>query len=585
MQFTNIDKKQKDTKLETNDMPANDVSVSKPEFRIITLSGTEGVTKNMTLYEYGEDIIIVDCGIGFPDDEMFGVDVVIPDMSYLVENSHRVRGLFITHAHEDHIGAIPYLLQQINVPIYANKLVQGLIKERLKEKKYKGLNENVSFHLLSSETESAQAGAFKVTAFRVNHSVPSSLGFAIETPQGVVLHMADYKIDWTPVLDKPIDIAKIAEYGSKGVLCLLSDALGSTTEGYSKSESSLNETFNELLVSGKDRQVLITTISSNVSRMHQIIQAAIKHNRKVVLSGRSIDQTVKVAKDLGYLPFDEDVFVKEENASSYAQKDLIYIIAGCYGQHGSSLDRLSRGEHDDIVLEDNAMVVFSADPSPPGVEQAVERVMDNLTLRGAEVIYSKIQENLHVSGHGPKGDLITIASIVKPRYFIPIGGTVTKARAYRNMVEELGFAKESVFELLEGESVVFNDGSAKKGSRLDVKPVYIDGSGVGDVGPVVIKDREHLSEEGVFVVVVPTQNGEYLKDKVEIITRGFIYVKESKALMGRAKDVVGKALNKVGNNEGEDWGSVKRKIEHDVERFLSKETGRKPLLIVHSINI
>jgi ribonuclease J len=578
MQFTNTNKNRPDVQ------PEQPGKSGKTELKIIAVGGTEAVTKNLTVYEYGEDIIVVDCGIGFPDAEMLGVDVVIPDMTYLVENSQRVRGVFITHAHEDHIGAVPYLLQEMDVPVYANKLVQGLIRERLKEKRFKGLNENVKFHLLSPESGPVEAGCFKVTGFRVNHSVPSSMGFAIETPQGLVLHMADYKIDWTPVLDKPIDLAAISSYGKQGVLCLLSDALGSTTEGYSKSENSLNKTFDDLFEAAVGRQVLVTTISSNVSRMYQIIQSAQKYGRKVVLSGRSIEQTSGVARDLGYLPFADDVFVKEDNASSHPQKDLVYIVAGCYGQQGSSLDRLSRDEHDDITLEENAMVIFSADPNPPGVEQAVERVMDNLTLKGAEVIYSKIQQNLHVSGHGSKGDLTTVASIVRPKYFIPIGGTVTKARAYRNMVESLGFKRESVFELLEGESVGFSDGNARRGERMETKPVYIDGSGVGDVGPVVIKDREVLSTEGVFVVVIPTQEGKFLKGNIEIISRGFVYVKESKSLMGRSKEVVNKVLDKAGDNV-EDWGGLKRKIENDLGKFLGRETGRKPLIIVHSINI
>ncbi|HLC93849.1 MAG TPA: ribonuclease J [Patescibacteria group bacterium] len=572
MKFTNIEKTKQN------------VDSDQRALKIITLSGTESVTKNMTIYEYGNDIIAVDCGIGFPDSEMLGVDVVIPDMTYLIENSHRFKGLLITHAHEDHIGAVPYLLQQVNVPIYANKLVQGLLKEKLKEKRFRGIGENVSFHLISSETEETEIGVFKIKGFRLNHSVPEALGFAIKTPEGTIMHMADYKIDWTPVLDAPIDLGVIAEYGRNGVLCLLSDCLGSTTEGYSKSESTLNDTFQDLFEVAEGRQILVTTISSNISRMYQIINAALKLRRKVVMSGRSIDQSVRVARDLGYLPFDEDVFVTENEASSHAQKELVYIIAGCYGQQGSSLDRLSRGENEQITLENNAMVVFSADPNPPGVAEDVERVMDNLTLKGAEVIYSKIQENLHVSGHGTRGDLITIASVVRPKYFIPIGGTVTKARAYTNMVADLGWSHEAVFELLEGESVEFRGGSAKKGARLTVKPVFVDGSTVGEVTQIVVKDREQLSSEGVFVVVVPMQEGKILRGKVEVITRGFIYVKESKELMGKSKDVVNKILDKNGEKV-DDWGNLKRRIENDVERFLFKATGRRPLIIVHSMSV
>lgn len=575
MKFTNI---KKDVAYANND-PSS-------QLKIITMSGTESVTKNMTVYECGDDIIIVDCGVGFPDSEMFGVDVVIPDMSYLVENANRVRGLFITHGHEDHIGAIPFLLQQINVPIYANKLVQGFIAKKLEEKQYKSLNEGLSFHLITPETPEVTVGKFKISAFRVNHSVPSSMGYAIRTPQGLIMHMADYKLDWTPVLDKPIDMARIAQLGEEGVLCLLSDCLGATTEGFSKSESTLNNTFTDLFEEAHDRQILVTTISSNISRMYQIINSAIKHNRKIVLGGRSINQNVGVARSLGFLSFDDDVFVNEPDSSKHLQKELVYLVAGCYGQQGSALDRLARGEHSDIILEDNAMVIFSADPNPPGVAQDVERLMDTLTLGGAEVIYSKIQDNLHVSGHGTKGDLTTIAAITKPKYFIPIGGTVTKARAYRNMVGALGVGKNRVFELLEGESVVFdNAGNAQRGERLDLKPVFIDGSSVGGIGPVVIKDREQLSSDGVFVVVVPlTKDDKKLAGSVEVITRGFIYVKESKALIGRARDLVNKILDKNKDSPG-DWNTLKRKIENEVNKFLYKETRRNPMIIVHSVHV
>ena len=553
--------------------------------KIITLSGTESVTKNMTVYECGDDIIIVDCGVGFPDSEMLGVDVVIPDMSYVIENKHKVRGLFITHGHEDHIGAVPYLLKELNVPIYANKLVQGFLTEKLKDRQFKGIGDNVKFNLLTPDTEEVSVGCFKLSAFRVNHSVPSSMGFAIRTPQGLIVHMADYKIDWTPVLDKPIDLARIAILGQEGVLCLLSDCLGSTHEGFSKSESTLNHTFFDLFEDAKDKQIFVTTISSNISRMYQIIKAAVAHGRKVVLAGRSIEQSVLVARNLGYLPFSEDLFVKATEAVDFLQKDLVYIIAGCFGQQGSALDRLSRHEHANLELEKNAMVIFSADPNPPGVAEDVERVMDNLALNGVEVVYSKIQDNLHVSGHGTRGDLTTIAAVVKPKYFVPIGGTITKMRAYTGMVKELGVEEDHVFELREGDCLEFVDGSASKGGHIDVKDVFVDGRNVGDVGPEVIKDRGQLSSDGVFVVVVPlSKDNKVVAGKVDVITRGFVYVKESKALMGRSRDVVNKSLDR-NKDKLADWGLVKRRIETDIEKFLFKETGRHPLIIIHSITV
>lgn len=556
----------------------------KQAVKIITLSGTETVTKNLTIYECGEDIIIVDCGIGFPDSEMLGIDVVIPDMTYIIANSHKVRGLLITHAHEDHLGAVPYLLQQIKVPIYSGKLVQGFLTEKLKDNKFKSLANGFSFHLMTPETPQVTLGNFKIEAFKLNHSVPDAVGFAITTPQGRILHMADYKIDWTPVLDRPIDLGKIARYGEDGVLCLVSDCLNVTTEGYSKSESSLTETFHILFSEYKDHQIFVTTISSNLSRMYQIIEAAIQQNKKVVLSGRSIEQSATIGNSLGYLPFDENVFIPESDAADYPQNELVYIIAGCYGQQGSALDRLSRSEHEDITLEKNAVVIFSADPNPPGVEVAVDRVMGNLTLNGAEVIYGKIQNNLHVSGHGVRGDLTIIAAITKPRYFIPIGGTIIKMRAYKDMVGSLKMDRDSVFELLEGDGITISNGYAKREQRIETKQVYIDGSSVGDVGPIVMKDREQLSTDGVFVVIVPKDiNNNLMKDKVDIVTRGFIYVKESRTLLEESKQLVARVIDKNAQKV-DDWGFIKRRIENEMQRFLFKETGREPMIIVYAIN-
>jgi len=554
-----------------------------PSLKIITLSGTESVTKNLTVYEYAEDIILVDCGVGFPDSDTYGVNVVIPDFSYILENKHKVRALFITHGHEDHIGAVPYLLRELNIPVYASKLVQGFINERLNDRANKDLAGKVKFHLFTPESEEVHEGVFKISAFNVNHSVPSSSGLAIKTPEGTVLHIADYKIDWTPVLDQPIDLGKISRYGSEGVLCLLSDCLNVTTEGYSRSESTLNDTFMDIFAGNEGRQILVTTISSNISRMYQIINSAVKHRRKVVLAGRSIDQSVTVARSLGYLPFDKDTFIKDSDASKWNQGDLVYIIAGCYGQEGSALARVSRGEHDSISLVENSLVVFSADPNPPGVEEDVERVMSSLTLAGAEVLYSKIQNNLHVSGHGTKGDLTTVAALSKAKYFIPIGGTVTRMRAYTNMLGELGINKNRVFECMEGDNVVFSHGNASKGAKIETKQVYIDNNGTDEVNPVVIKDRDQLSSDGVFVVVIPgSVDGKFYPDKVDVVTRGFIYVKGSKELMEKSKQFVEKTFDK-GVSKAKDWQDLKRRLENRIADFLYKETGRHPLVIVHSV--
>lgn len=563
-------------------MQLYDANPAKPALKIITLSGTESVTKNLTVYESGDDIIAVDCGVGFPDADMRGVDLVLPDFTYLTENSHRVRALFITHGHEDHIGAVPYLLQELNIPIYSSQLVLGFLTERLKEK----LNEKltgISLNTLEPNSPEVQIGNFRVSAFKVNHSVPRSMGLAIKTPQGTVLHMADYKIDWTPVLDEPIELGKIARYGEEGVLCLLSDCLGATTEGYSKSEKTLDDTFHDLFEEKEGKQLFVTTISSNISRMHQIIVAALKNDRKIVLAGRSIDQSMRVAMNLGYVNYDKTIFVDAKDASSFAQNELVYIIAGCYGQEGSALDRLARGQNDNIQLQKDAVVIFSADPSPPSVREDVERLIDTLTLSGAEVVYGAIQENLHVSGHGPRGDLITVASVAKPKYFIPIGGTVSKMRAYTNMVEMLGYTENSVFESLEGESVVFDGGKAAKGPKIETELIMVGQNGEGEIHETVVKDRQRLANDGVFVVVLPvSKDKKKLVGKVETVTRGFVFVKESKELLEKASHFATKSFDKH-VAKSDDWGHMRFKMEKEVQQFLLKETGATPLVIVYPV--
>lgn len=558
---------------------------TQPTLKIISIGGTETVTKNLTVYEYADDIIVVDCGIGIPDSDMLGVNAVIPDFTYLLENQHKIRGILITHGHEDHLGAVPYLLEQMDVPIYANNLVQGFLLEKLKDKNFKGLDQRVSLHFINHESGPVTLGVFKIEAFHLNHSVPASMGFAITTPEGLILHMADYKIDWTPVLDPPIQLGRIAQYGDKGVLCLLSDCLNVTSEGYSKSEQTLNETFFDLFTEAGNRQVMVTTISSNISRMYQVVKSAQRVSRKIVLLGRSIDQSVSVARRLGYLPFADDMFVSEMDAPKYPQGELVYIIAGCYGQQGSALDRVSRAEHEQITLEQNAMVVFSADPNPPGVAADVERLMSNLTLAGAEVIYSKIQENLHVSGHGTQGDLLTVAALVKPKFFIPIGGTITKMRAYSKMLGTLGVKKDQVFELQAGEVLAFSQGKASVVDKIEVRDVYIGNRGNEEINPMVLKDRGQLSTDGVFVVIVPTgKDGAILIDKIEVVTRGLVYVKESQEFLEKSRKYTRKVLNKYLERK-QDPASLRKKVEYEVAGFLKKEMRKSPMVIVQTISV
>jgi ribonuclease J len=584
VQFFNTQKNKNNTNNPNNQ---NNGFNSKPVLKILTIGGTEKVTKNLTVYEYKDDIIIVDCGIGFPDIlDMPGVDVLIPDFTYLIENSHKIKGVFITHGHEDHVGAVPNLLLDLpNIPVYASKLVGEFLKIKFEDNSFKELGKRFSYHLMNPESGVVDLGNFKISAFRINHSIPEAMGYAIKTPEGTVLHIADYKFDETPVLDKPADVEAMQRFSKEGVLCLLSDCLGVTSEGHTKSESTLSDTFIELFGRAGKRQIFVTTVSSNISRMFQIMTAAQKYGRKIVISGRSVEQMVDVARRLGYLPFADDFFVKEQLSNKIPQEELVYIIAGCYGQPESSLGRLSRGEHEQITLENDAMVIFSGDPSPQGADIMVEKVMDALTLRNVEVIYGEIQEDLHVSGHAVKGDMERLTKLINAKYYIPIGGTITKMRAYTNLLGTLGITKNRVFELLEGDSVEFSNENAKKGPHLQTKSVFMASNKIDELNPVVVKDRNQLSEDGVFVVAVPvTRNGNVLVDKLEIITRGFIYVKDSKELMGNSKRFIGKRINKLNANKG-DVTEIKRKLESEIGDYLRKETSMKPMVIVHFITI
>lgn len=553
-----------------------------PGLKLISLGGGRMATKNLTIYHCGDDIIAVDYGIGFPEGDDYGVDFLIPDMTYLLEHANNVRALFISHAHADHFGAVPYLLKKLNIPVYANKLTLGYLRRMLEEKENKELVGHVKFNLFESAYPEVVIGNFRVKAFDVNHSVPGSLGLVINTPEGTVVHMADFKIDQTPIIDKPFDMSVLNRLGEDGVLCLLSDCLGSLQQTPIPSEQTLNQTFPTLFSQLEGKQVFITTISSNVSRMYQIMDAAVKHGRRIVLVGRSIDQAVEIARQTGYLQFSDDHFVDIKKASDLPQGSVAYIVAGCFGQPGSALSRLSLGEHRDITLEEGSVVIYSAEPNPPGVDVDVDRVNSDLVLRGADILDRNTTEHLHISGHGHQQDLAQVALALKPRYFIPIGGNPHQMRGYKKLMGKIGLNGANVFELPEGGVVNFKNGTAQQGDTVEVKDLIVDGT---IINPIVVKDREMLSTEGVLIAIVPvdSQTKKFI-GKVDIVTRGFIYVKESKALMGMARDVVTKAVEKNAKNK-EDWTQSKHKIENQLRKFLYKETGRDPLIIVHSIFI
>ncbi len=557
------------------------VEEKKRWLKIIPLGGTTDVTKNIYVYETPEEILVVDCGIGFPDSILFGIDAVLPDISYLLKNRERVKGILITHGHEDHFGALPYVLPDLNVPVYAAKLVHGFITAKLTEA---NLLAGSHLHLIDPDKGPFRIGTnYLIHPFRTTHSVPDSLGFGIETPAGLVVHVSDFKFDWTPVSGQPFDVATLAKISEKGVLLLASDCLGANNPGYTRSEREIEETFNRLFDAANHNQVFITTVSSNISRIQQAVNASLRHGRKIVLVGRSIVQNTEVARKLGYLKLDERQVVREEEAGGYPQEKLTYLITGCYAQPGSALMRVSEGDHRFIKLSDHSMVIFSADPIP-GLYDEVDSLINKLTLARVHVLYSEIQEDLHVSGHGSRGDLETLAALVRPKYFMPIGGTPKFMRSYTQMVEEMGVNENRVFQLLEGESVVLENGQARRGERVDVNDIYIDGSKVGDVGEVVLRDRQNLAADGIVFVVVPVYRESLVFGNVSVTTRGFVYAKESGELLAKAKTLVEQVLAQHKDKLG-DRSFIRGKVERELNKFLFSETARHPVILTEIVEV
>jgi len=439
------------------------------KLRILSLGGWSGVNQNMFAYESNDDILVVDCGVDFPGETMSGVEVIIPNTSYLENKKGKIRGIIITHGHEDHFGALPYLLPKLgNPPIFATRLVKGFIQAKLKEFKVV----LPKFHLIDPERDAFVVGQFKIHSFRVNHSVPDSVGLCLETSAGKIFHVSDFKFDLTPVIDKVFQIRKAAKLAYPQVLALVSDCLGATTPGFTSSEQEIEKIFDQILGKAKG-QVFITTISSNISRLQQAIRVSLEHNRRIVILGRSLKEKIEVARKLGYLKLNQRNVVFPQKARKLPQDKLTYLIAGSYGQSNSALARLAEGTYREVKLEKGAIVIFSADPSPPGSKEAVDTVVDKLTLKGAKIHYYEIQENLHVSGHGSAGDIRLLFALVKPKYFIPIGGDPRHIRAYSSLAKEMGAKEKQILELFNGEVVEFDRQQAQIVDKIKVKGIPV----------------------------------------------------------------------------------------------------------------
>ncbi len=540
------------------------------QLKIISLGGV-AVNKNMYVYETDKDIIIVDCGIAFPDEDMPGIDLIIPDASYLKDKKNKIRAMFLTHGHEDHRGALPYILPELpGIPIYGTKLTLGLSKIRTEEA---GIKAN--WHETDYETP-VTAGDFTVNFVHVTHSIPDAANLIIKTPAGTIFHGSDFKFDWTPVDGFPTQVQKIAAAGRDGILCLLSDCLRVEKSGYTLSETMIEETF-ESQIQKCPGKFIITTQSSNIGRIQQAVNVAQRHGRKIVFAGRSIEQNAEVAVRLGFLTLPKDKIIRIDDVGRYKPGEIMVLATGSQGQDNSALARIANGEHK-IHINDGDIVIFSQDPIP-GSETAVNDLINTLIKVGAQVYYSAILDDLHVSGHEAADGLRLMLALTKPKYVWPIGGTLRHIKQYAKLAAGMGYKPEQILTPEEGQIIKFNDSKADRDGKIEVKNILIDGLGVGDVGNVVLRDRLTMSADGVVMVIVPVEKatGEIVGN-VDIVSRGFVYMKESDELIGEAKQVVRAALQ---DHKGpvSDFRFLRRHITDHLEKFLFQATHRRPLIL------
>jgi ribonuclease J len=546
---------------------------SKKKIKVIPLGGLGEVGKNITVIEYGEEIIVVDCGMTFPDSEMYGIDVVIPDVSYLVKNKERIKGFFITHGHEDHIGAIPYILKQVNAPIYATKLTIGLIENKLEEHKMLDI---VDLNVVEAG-DTIPLEKVKVEFIRTNHSIADSCALAIHTPLGIVVHTGDIKVDFTPVDGKVIDLQRLAKIGKQGVLLLMADSTNACHPGYTMSEKTVGETLDNLFGKGKGR-IIVATFASNIPRLQQIINSSIKYGRKVAFSGRSMEKISDVAAKLGYLDIPEGLLIDLKDLKLYNSNQITIVTTGSQGEPMSALTRIASSTHKNIQIEKDDMIIISANPIP-GNEKAVSRVINDLTQKGAQVIYKSIEE-IHVSGHACEQELKLLQSILKPKYFVPVHGEYKHLRKHILIAEEVGLEKGKSFILENGEVLSVNRKSACISGKVQAGNVLVDGSGIGDVGNIVLRDRKNLSQDGIINIIVAIERESHsVVSGPDIITRGFIYVGESEELVKNIKDIAYESIQNSLDKNIFKWSEIKNNIRNDVGLFIYSKTKRKPIIV------
>ena len=545
----------------------------KSNLKIIPLGGLLEIGKNITVIEYEDDIILIDCGLGFPEDDMLGVDLVIPDITYLEKNKEKIRGLVITHGHEDHIGGIPYLLKQINIPIYATKLTAGLITNKLEE-------HNLVRSTKLKEVKAGQVitlGCMKVEFIKITHSIPDACALAIQTPVGTIVHTGDFKIDYTPIDGEIVDLGRLATIGNRGVLALMSDSTNAERKGYTMSESNVGEVLDKLFINCTKR-IVVATFSSNVHRVQQIVNSAVKYKRKIAVCGRSMCNMIETARKLGYIKVPDNVFIDIDNIKSYPDDSLVIITTGSQGEAMSALTRMAAGEHRKVQITPNDLIIISANPIP-GNEKYISKVIDDLMAIGAEVIYNALQD-IHVSGHACQEEQKLMITLVKPKYFIPVHGEYRQLIAHTETAKKIGISHENIFISENGKVLELNEDEAKFTGHVQSGRVLVDGLGVGDVGNIVLKDRQRLSQDGLIIVVITldSRSGKIVAGP-DVISRGFVYVRESENLMEEIKKLLRIELQKCEEKHITDWSTLKLVVREELGDFIYKKTKREPMLI------
>ena len=546
-------------------------NINNSKLRIIPLGGLEQIGMNITAFEFEDSIVVVDCGLSFPEDDMLGIDLVIPDITYLKNNAHKVKGFVITHGHEDHIGALPYVLKELYVPVYATRLTIALIEHKLKEHNLlKSVKRKVVKH-----GQSINLGKFRIEFIKTNHSIADASALAIYSPAGIVVHTGDFKVDYTPVFGDAIDLQRFGEIGKKGVLALMCDSTNAERKGFTMSERTVGKTFDNIFAEHKNTRIIIATFASNVDRVQQIINSAYKYGRKCVVEGRSMVNVISTAAELGYLNVPENTLIELDQMKNYPDEQMVLITTGSQGESMAALSRMASNMHRKVQIKPGDTVIFSSNPIP-GNEKAVSRVINELSMKGADVIF----QDAHVSGHACQEEIKLIYSLVHPKYAIPVHGEYRHLKAQAQVAESLGIPKDNIFLLSSGDVLELDEEKAQVVDRVQTGAILVDGLGVGDVGNIVLRDRQHLAEDGILIVVLTLEKySNQVLAGPDIVSRGFVYVRESEGLMDEAKHVVEEAIEDCMDRRVTDWGRLKTAIRDSLSEFLWKRTKRSPMIL------